>query len=195
MNGYNVLLVDLRAHGKSEGKYIGMGWKDRIDILKWIDKLCYDYNKCKIILYGISMGAATVMMTSGEKLPDNVKICIEDCGYSSVFREFKSVLRTIKPCIADFILKASNLVTKIRLGFYYKEASSINQIKKSKLPTLFIHGDKDTFVHFEMLDEIYKEASEPKKKLVIEGAGHVGSSKINSELYWRTIKSFIRENM
>ena len=172
-----------------------MGWKDRFDILKWIKKICRDYRNCKIVLYGISMGAATVMMSSGEKLPNNVKICIEDCGYSSVFREFKLLLRTIKPCIADFILKASNLITKIRLGFYYEEASSIEQIKKSKIPTLFIHGSNDTFVDFKMLDEIYSTAKEPKKKLVIEGAGHANCSKINPEMYWKTVKTFIKENI
>ena len=76
--GYNVFLIDLRAHGKSEGKYIGMGWKDRLDLKEWINKICTDEPECKIILYGVSMGAATVMMTTGEKLPKNVKACIEE---------------------------------------------------------------------------------------------------------------------
>lgn len=189
--GYNVLLVDLRAHGKSEGKYIGMGWKDRLDILKWIDKLCFYYPKCKIILYGVSMGAATMMMTTGEILPKNVKLCIEDCGYSSVEGQFKMMLKVIRPYIADYLLIASSIVAKLKIGYNFKEASSINQIKKSNIPILFIHGDKDKFVPFEMLDELYEEANLPKEKLVIKNARHVESSKINSELYWKTIRNFI----
>ena len=193
--GYNVLLIDLRAHGKSEGKYIGMGWKDRLDLKKWIDKLCFNYPNCNIILYGVSMGAATVMMTSGEKLPNNVKICIEDCGYSSVLREFKLILKILKPYIADYIINVSSFVAKIKAGYSYKDASSIKQVIKSDLPTLFIHGEKDTFVAYEMLDEIYEAANSQKEKLVIKNAGHAECSKINPTLYWNTIKKFIEQNM
>lgn len=194
--GYNVLLIDLRAHGKSEGKYIGMGWKDKNDLLKWIDRLCFQNENCKIILYGVSMGAATVMMASGEKLPLNVKVCIEDCGYSSVLREFKLILKkTLKLCIADYLINTSSIVARIKAGYSFKEASSIEQIKKASIPILFIHGDKDKFVPFEMLDELYEVANSPKQKLVIKNAGHVESSKINPELYWNTIKSFVKKHI
>lgn len=191
--GYNTLLVDLRAHGKSEGKYIGMGWKDRLDILKWIERICVDNPDSKIILYGASMGAATMMMTTGEKLPSNVKMCIEDCGYSSVQIQFEMMLKTIKPCIAKYLMTASSFVAKLKVGYNFEEASSIKQIRKANIPILFIHGDKDKFVPFEMLDELYEVANFPKEKLVIKNAGHVESSKINSELYWRTINDFIKK--
>lgn len=191
--GYNTLLVDLRAHGKSEGKYIGMGWKDRLDILKWIEKICQYETDSKIILYGASMGAATMMMTIGENLPENVKICIEDCGYSSVERQFKMLLKTLKPYIAEYLMIAASCVAKLKVGYNFGEASSLKQIKKSDIPILFIHGDKDKFVRYEMLDELYEEANIPKEKLVIENAGHVESSKKNPKLYWKTIKKFIEE--
>ncbi len=193
--GYNTLLIDLRAHGKSEGKYIGMGWNDRLDLQKWIDKLCFEYPDCNILLYGISMGAATVMMTIGEKLPANVKIAIADCGYSSVYKQFKLLLRTLKPCVAEYLISAASIVAKIKVGYNFKEASSINQLKKASTPILFIHGDADKFVPFEMLDEVYQAAPEPKEKLIIKDAGHVKSSKVNPELYWRTIEDFIKKNM
>lgn len=191
--GYNTLLVDLRAHGKSEGQYIGMGWKDRLDIIKWVERLCLDNPDYKIILYGVSMGAATMMMATGEKLPKNVKMCIEDCGYSSVQTQFKMMLKTLKPCIADYLMTAASIVARHRAGYSFKEASSIKQIRKANIPILFIHGDKDKFVPFEMLDELYEVANFPKEKLVIKNAGHVESSKINPELYWRTIKDFIKK--
>ena len=89
--GYNVLIPDLRAHGKSEGKYIGMGWLDRLDLIEWINYLIKTYGNIKIILYGISMGAAAVMMTSGEKLPSAVKAIVSDCAFANAYDEFKYV--------------------------------------------------------------------------------------------------------
>ena len=191
--GYNVFLIDLRAHGKSEGKYIGMGWKDRLDLKEWINKICTDEPECKIILYGVSMGAATVMMTTGEKLPQNVKACIEDCGYSSVYDQFKMMLESIPRFFANFILISSDCVSKIRIGYSYNEASSVKQIKKANIPILFIHGDKDKFVPYIMLGKLYKAANYPKQRLIIENAGHVESAKINSKLYWRTVRRFINK--
>ena len=83
--GCNVLLPDLRGHGESEGSYIGFGWHDRKDILQWIDLLIEKLGHSnQIVLHGVSMGAAAVLMTSGEELPDNVKCIISDCAYSSV---------------------------------------------------------------------------------------------------------------
>ena len=193
--GYNTLLVDLRAHGKSEGKYIGMGWKDRKDIIKWINELCEEEKDCQIILYGVSMGAATMLMTLGESPAQNVKMCIEDCGYTSVYRQFEMMLKVIKPYLAEYLMMCANIVAKFKMGYNFTEASSINQIKKSNIPILFIHGDRDKFVPYEMLDELYEEANLPKEKLVIKNAGHVESSKINPELYWKTIKQFINRNL
>ena len=82
--GYNVLMVDLRGHGKSEGNYVGMGIHDRLDIVDWINYLIEKDSERKIMLFGISMGAATTMMVTGENLPTNVKLAIEDCGYRIV---------------------------------------------------------------------------------------------------------------
>lgn len=190
--GYNVLLPDLRAHGKSEGKYIGMGWLDRLDLIKWIDYLIEKYGHIKIILYGISMGAATVMMASGEKLPSNVRVVIEDCGYTSVWDEFADKLKTIFHIPKFPAMYNANFITKIRAGFSLKKASCIKQIKKSKIPTLFIHGDKDKFVPFYMLDQLYNIASCKKEKLVIKNAGHTDAQTIEPQKYWSTVRKFIK---
>ena len=190
--GYNVLMPDLRAHGKSEGKYIGMGWPDRLDLMQWIDYLIATYGNIKIILYGISMGAATVMMASGERLPSNVRAIIEDCGYTSAWEEFAYELKYLFHMPTFPALYNANVITKIRARYSLKKASAIKQVAKSKTPTLFIHGDKDKFVPFYMLDKLYEAASCKKEKLVIKNAGHAEAQKIEPERYWRVVRRFIK---
>ena len=193
--GYNVLIPDLQAHGKSDGKYIGMGWKDRLDIMGWIDYLIATYGNIIIILYGISMGAATVMMTSGEKLPSNVRMVIEDCGYTSAWDEFAYELKYLFHMPTFPALYNANFITKIRAGYSLKKASSIKQLKKSVTPTLFIHGNKDQFVPFDMLDKLYEAANCKKEKLVIKAAGHAEAQLIDPEKYWHTVRKFIKKYM
>lgn len=189
--GYNVLILDLRGHGQSEGNYIGMGWHDRLDVIDWIDYLIDKKDSNKVILFGLSMGAATTMMTTGEELPNNVKLAISDCGYSSVWDEFSHQLKLLFNLPEFPVLYAANSSCKRKAKYDFKEASSIKQVKKSKTPTLFIHGSNDDFVPFKMLDEVYEAANCEKEKLVIEGATHGMSSSINPELYWRTVDDFI----
>ncbi len=191
--GYNVLMPDLRAHGKSGGKYIGMGWLDKEDIVLWIDYLIATYGNIKIILYGISMGAATVMMTSGEKLPSNVRMVIEDCGYTSAWDEMAHELKYLFKMPTFPAIYNANFITRIRAGYSLKKASCIKQLKKSKLPILFIHGDKDNFVPFYMLDKLYEAGGSKKEKLVIKGAGHAEAQWINPEKYWHTVRKFIKK--
>lgn len=191
--GYNVLMPNLRTHGKSEGKYIGMGWLDRLDLLKWIEHLNKKYENIKVILYGISMGASTVMMVSGEKLPSNVKAIVEDCGYTSVWEEFSDKLKNLFHLPQFPTLYYANLITKIKAGYSLKKASCIKQLKKSVRPILFIHGDKDKFVPFYMLDKLYNSANCEKEKLIIHNAGHAEAQEINPEKYWRTVKKFIKK--
>lgn len=189
--GYNVLMLDLRGHGKSEGNYVGMGWHDRFDVIDWINYIISKNKDSQIMLFGVSMGAATTMMTTGEELPDNVKLAISDCGYTSVWDEFSHQLKLLFN-LPDFpVLYAANISCKRKAHYNFKEASSIEQIKKSITPTLFIHGDCDNFVPFEMLEEVYEAANCEKEKLVIQGAGHGKSSTVNNVLYWKTIDEFI----
>lgn len=193
--GYNCLIVDLRAHGLSEGEYIGMGWLDHFDLEIWIDKIIEENKNCNIILYGISMGAATVTMLTGERISEQVKMCIADCGYTSVWDEFKVHLKKIFHIPTFPLLYVGSFISKIYAGYSFKEGSSIKQVKKSKTPTLFIHGTRDKFVPFKMLDQIYKNAQCKKEKIEIEDAGHAESCHTNPEKYWQEIEQFIEKNI
>ncbi|SFL56931.1 hypothetical protein SAMN04487943_102258 [Gracilibacillus orientalis] len=189
--GFNVLAPDLRGHGESEGDYIGMGWHDRLDVLSWIDEVLDINPNADIALYGISMGGTTVMMTSGERLPANVKVIVEDCGYTSVDNIFAYQLADLFKLPKFPVLNAANSVTKMRAGFDLNEASAVEKVKKSYIPMLFIHGEEDSFVPFEMLDEVYEAANTDKEKLIMPKAGHGESVEVDSELYWTTIWKFV----
>lgn len=191
-NGFNVLAPDMRAHGNSEGAYSGMGWLERKDVLNWIDYIIKQDPNAEIVLYGISMGGATVMMTSGEQLPPNVKCGIEDCGYTSVYDEFSYQFSQRYPYLPKTpLFNFAEGISNIKAGYTFGEASSLDQLKKCTIPMLFIHGDKDTYVPFDMLQKVYDaDANLNKQMLVIEGAEHADSYKVNPTLYWDTVFQF-----
>ena len=189
--GYNVIIPDLRSHGQSEGDYIGMGWDERFDIIDLVNYIVENNHDAQIALFGVSMGAATVMNVSGEELPSNVKVIIEDCGYTSVWDQFAYQLDDLFGLPAFPMMHTASLVGKLRAGYWIGEASSIEQVKKSITPTLFIHGDADDFVPYFMLDQLYAASNAEKEKLVIEGAGHAKSKDVDPELYWSTITNFL----
>ncbi|WP_133015839.1 alpha/beta hydrolase [Clostridium cuniculi] len=192
-NGYNVLIPDLRAHGLSEGDYIGMGWDDRLDIISWINYILNEDPNAEIILHGVSMGAATVLMTSGEEIPSNVKAIVADCGYTSVWDEFAYQLDDLFSLPEFPILNVSSIVAKIRAGYFLGEASSIDQVKKSKTPILYIHGDQDDFVPYYMMEELYNATSSEKEMLTIKGAEHAKAYEVDPETYWTTVNNFINK--
>lgn len=191
--GFHILMPDNRAHGESEGTYIGFGWLDRLDCIQWIHKMKEYFDKdLQIVLHGISMGSATVLMASGEELPSDVKCIISDCGFTSVLDEFEHELKQahIPPAL---ILPTATLLSKKRVGYSFKEASTINQVKKSKTPTLFIHGDQDDFVPTYMVYDLYNACAADKDLLIVEGAKHAQSYLVNQELCEKTIIEFMSQ--
>jgi hypothetical protein len=172
-SGYNVLIPDARGHGQSEGDYIGFGWPERRDYLKWIDFIVKETGpQAQIVLHGVSMGGATVLMTSGEELPPQVKAIVDDCGYSSVKAQLSYQLRRMYHLPSFPFVQCASLITRIKAGYFFGEASALKQVRRAKVPILFIHGDADKFVPFFMMEELYQACSSPKDKLVVHGAGH-----------------------
>ncbi len=193
-NGYNILIIDHRIHGNSEGEYCTMGIKESDDILNWIDFIVERNPDSRIVLHGISMGAAALMMATGDDgIEDNVVAAIEDCGFTSALDEFAYQMKERIGIEARLLLKASSLYARMKAGFFYGENSPIESIKDSQVPTLFIHGSKDNFVPFCMVEELYNSAGCEKELLVVEGAGHVMSHIIEPEKYWSAVDSFLEK--
>ena len=191
--GYNVLMPSLNGHADSEASTVTMGWKDRLDIVDWVNFIAENYPESKIILHGESMGAATTMMTTGEDLPDNVKVAVADCGYTSVWDIFSNKIKNNFKMHEFPTLYSANVVNKIYSGFDFKEASAIEQLKKSKTPTIFIHGDKDTFVPYEMLDRVYDACASEKEKITIPDSPHARNACVDPDLYWNSVIEFINK--
>lgn len=190
--GYNVLIPSMRACGDSEGEYIGMGWLDKDDLQCWIKLITKQNEKAEIILHGSSMGAATVLMASGDNLPENVKAIIADSGYTSVWDIFASEAKARFNLPSFPLLNMFQIVANTRAKYDIKEASALEQVKKSKTPILFIHGDADDFVPEYMCEELYNAANCTKDKIIVHDAGHIESKYKEPETYYNKIFEFIK---
>ncbi len=190
--GYSMLLVDERAHGESEGRHIGFGCLDRRDALRWINMSIEEFGEdVQILLHGTSMGGATVLMTSGLDLPEQVKGIISDCAFTSPKEVFTHVLRKMIHLPSFPIMQISDLMNRKFAGYALDECNAAREVQKAKVPILFIHGSADTFVPCRMCDEIYENCSSEKQKLIIEGAAHAESYYKDTEAYENALNKFI----
>lgn len=191
--GYHVLAIDQRGRGESEGDFLSMGWLEKDDVVLWTKKIVEQDPQAQIILYGESMGAATVMMASGEKLPEQVKAVVEDCGYTSAYAMFQDQLKA-RFGLPEFpFLPAAKLIGQLRAGFNFGDASAIDQLKKADLPILFIHGGADDYVPTYMGRELYESYQGEKELLIIEGAEHGASADVDPTLYYDTVFAFLNK--
>lgn len=191
-HGFAMLQIDERAHGESEGDYIGFGCLDRLDVQKWIDwvvKKCGE--DCQILLHGISMGAATALMASGLKLPAQVKGIISDCGFTSPKYVFTHVLHTMYHLPAFPMIQIADFVNKRKAGYGLDECNAAREVRKAEVPILLIHGDADTFVPCEMCEEIYKNCASETRKLIVKGAAHGESYFKDMASYEQALNEFI----
>lgn len=192
--GYSLLLVDERAHGDSQGTYIGFGTLDRLDALKWIEyALEKEGNSCQIWLHGVSMGGAAVLMASGFKLPGAVKGIISDCAFTSAWDVFTHVLKDRYHLPSFPIMEIADHMAKRRAGYSLRECSAAKEVKKAEVPILFIHGDADTFVPCSMCREIFDNCASEKDMLIVHGAGHCECFYKDRDKYEKKLTAFLEK--
>lgn len=195
--GYNVLMPDARAHGQSQGKYIGYGWPERYDVRKWSQQLvAKNGQNSQIVIFGVSMGGATTMMTSGIQLPHQVKAFVEDCGYDSLYDELNyeaGNLYNIPRVIRAPLIGSLSLINRVKNGFYVRQASSTRMLANNHRPMLFIHGSNDTFVPTKMVYKNYAATKGPKKLWIAKGAKHAASYEKYPHQYPKEVARFLNQ--
>lgn len=192
--GFAMLLADERAHGQSEGAYIGFGCLDRKDALRWLDFMIQTCGKdIEIIMHGISMGGATVLMASGLPLPPQVKGIVSDCGFTSPKEVFTHVLHTMYHLPAFPIIPIADAMNKKLAGYGMDECNAAREVRNSTMPTLFIHGSADTFVPRRMCEKLYENCGAKKWKLIIEGAAHAESYYKDTKRYEEALDLLLKE--
>lgn len=195
--GFNLLLPDLHGHGKSEGNEAQMGWKERKDVLRWIalaDSIYRDSTgKASIVVHGISMGAATTMGVAGEETPASVRAFVEDCGYTSVWDEFKAQLKDQFGLPEFPMMYSASMLCKVRYGWSFGEASPLEQVKKCRKPMLFIHGDNDSYVPTPMVYELYNAKPGRKELYIARGSAHAKSYFDHKTEYQNRLKAFLKD--
>lgn len=189
--GLNILLVEQRAHGKSEGKYITFGVNESRDVLSWCEFLNQQFKPKQIIISGISMGATTVLLSLRLPLPQNVKGVIADCGFTSPADIIAKVGKDSFKINAKPLIPFLNLACKLIGKFSITELSTIETVKLSNLPIMLIHGEKDTFVPCEMTKATFKNCKNNCKIFLSANAGHGTSFLFDTESLIQELKLFL----
>lgn len=191
--GWNVVLPDLRGHGESEGSYVGYGWDDRLDMVAWVARIMRRDPQANIVLHGVSMGAATALLTAGGALPSSVKAVVSDCSYTSALAILRHVFEgSDMKGPAGPAMSALRATAKRKVHFDLKNADALRAVRSSKTPTLFIHGVSDDFVPATMMADLYETAKCPKEFLWVPRAGHARAAAEDPALYWETVDDFLR---
>lgn len=197
-NGCNLLIIDERAQGDSQGEYIGFGLRERKDCVGWVHWLNETYGPERIYLFGVSMGASTVLMASGDQtLPENVRGIVADCGFTDPCailskvgkRDFK-----VPDRLMNGLIQGLDRMAQRKAGFSLKEYSAVEAMKSGNTPVLFIHGKADSFVPCGMTMENYEACRAPKPLLLVEGAGHCMSFLVDPEAYTGAVAAFFEAN-
>lgn len=193
-SGSNLLLVEQRSHGESGGKYIGFGGLEHRDCLQWLKLLQQKKpDDLPTYLFGVSMGAATVLMASGKLPKGAVRGIIADSGFTSPANIVEKVMEQKKAVAPHFLSRLLNLWTVTRAGFSVTKNSTLRAMQTNTTPVLFIHGKKDDFVPIEMTMENYAACNAKKRLLLVDGAPHAKAYIVEPETYEQTINDFFGE--
>ena len=190
--GYRVLTPDLRCQGASEGDFIGMGLTDSEDLMGWIALILEEDPHAEIVLHGQSMGAATALMGSArEDLPENVVAVISDSSYTDAYTMFGEKAKDWFHLPAFPLIDSMRLMLLLRGGYDLYDASALEAVKGSKVPTLFIHGKEDKMISVTQGLALYEAADCEKELLIIEGAGHGQPQDKDPDRYYGAVFSWI----
>lgn len=191
-HGFNALVPDFRCQGESEGDYIGLGATDSRDLMLWIDLILQRDPDADIVLHGLSMGASTALILSGmEDVPPSVRAIVSDCAFTDAYSMFREKIGSWFYLPAFPVVDSANLMIRLRAGYDLRETSPLNAVKRSRIPTLFIHGREDKMIPVEMCLQLYEAAACPKEILIIDGAGHAQAGTRDPELYFDTADRFL----
>ena len=196
--GYHIMLVDQRSHGKSEGKYICYGTKERDDALLWRKKATELFGEdIPIALFGLSMGGATVLMTSGllDTNDPQVKCVVADCPFYSPYEIIKHVLWRYYKIYPYPIIYVVNILTRAIAKFNMRSPSCADYAKSSKLPFLIFHGKEDKFVPTECSVRLSEALGDQVKLVLFEEAQHAEAIYYNKELYKEELLGFLAKYM
>ncbi len=193
--GMDCIMPDHRAHGESEGEYVGFGIIDRFDCLEWINYVNKRFDgKKKIILYGVSMGASTAVMAAGlSNLPSQVKAVISDCAFTSPYDIFSHILKRDYKLAPFPVMNINENISRKKAGYGFNDYSTLTAVQETDIPIFFIHGKEDKFVPVWMSEKNYETCKSPKRLLLIENAGHGASFFENTELYEKEVTEFLNE--
>ncbi|MFB4332558.1 alpha/beta hydrolase [Paenibacillus sp. CR_12] len=193
--GYNVLLIDQRRHGRSEGRYTTYGYYEKHDVQAWVRWITRKYGEDAAIgLHGQSLGGGTVLEYLSIADPQ-VKLVIADCPYSDLTDLMRHQLTRINKIPSVPFLSWVNARIRRKAGFSLDQVSPIRAVRNSTLPVMFIHGTKDNYVPTRMSIEMYEAKPDPKKLLLIEGAIHANAYHVDPEQYREGVHSFLREHI
>lgn len=193
--GYNCLIVDHRAHGKSEGDYVGFGILDRFDMKAWIDCMEKRFEgNAEIVLYGVSMGATIAVMTAGlTSLSPSVKAVVADCAFTSPYDVFAHILKRDYHLPPFPIMNINDMMCRRKAGYGFRDYSTLDAVQATGVPILFIHGRDDDFVPVWMSEKNYKMCRSPKYILIVDNAAHAASYYENKEAYEAKVKGFLEK--
>ena len=191
--GHNVILVELRTSGRSEGNVISFGINESRDCIKWIEKASEFLGKdAKFILTGISMGASTVLMTAGKGVPPCVVGVLADCPFSSQEQIIKKTIGEMK--LPAFMYRFVSAGAKVFGRFDLNELSPIEAVKTINVPVIFFHGEDDDFVPCEMSRLLFEKCNAPKQLVTVKNAGHGLAFPVDEEGYLKAASDFFTEH-
>ena len=197
-NGWNLLLVSLRAHGESGGNVSTLGVLEKYDCRDWVNWVVSEYGEqMPIFLMGISMGGAVAVMSSDLELPESVCGIIDDAGFTSPLEMIKigSKEKLRFELLTDLFARIVNAGTKIWGGFALKEANACVAVSKTSVPVLIIHGDKDKKAPVSMAYKIYNSCKSERELYIVSGAEHTGCYRTDPEKYKMIVSEFIEKHI